>query len=202
MNSSATNHYAWSDSSDSSGLQYAWNELIESLDQYGAGGYHPTHLGDKFFEGRYEVIHKLGYGGYATVWLCRDLQEQRYVSVKIATSEISGAQKSNERKIYHALRIGNPQHPGKRFVRSLLNDFIHEGPNGRHQCFVFPVALDSVAIAKRASTNGSYMFPPQAARSIVMQSLLALSYIHSCGIVHAGMVLSLHTLQDGELTCF
>ena len=87
-------------------------------------------------------------------------------------------------------------------MRSLLNDFIHEGPNGRHQCFVFPVALDSVAIAKRASTNGSYKFHPQAARSIVMQSLLALSYTDSYGIVHASMVLSLHMLQDGELTCF
>lgn len=52
INSSATNLYPWSDPSDPSGLQYAWNELVESLGQYGAGGYHPTYLGDKFFEGR------------------------------------------------------------------------------------------------------------------------------------------------------
>lgn len=188
-----------------SGPKYGWHDaFVESLEQYGAGGYHPTHLGDKFSGGRYEVIHKLGHGGYSTVWLCRDFQEQRYVSVKIAASEIPGGQqqKNNEREIYHALRIGDPEHPGKKFVISRLDDFSLEGPNGRHQCFVFPIALNSVAIAKEASKNNSYLFPTKVARSIVMQSLLALSYVHSCGIVHAGMILLLHTLQGCLLTWF
>lgn len=106
MDSSATDLHT---PSNWSGPKYAWYdyECVESLEDYGAGGYHPTHLGDKFSGGRYEVIHKLGYGGYSIVWLCRDLQEQSCVSVKIAASKISGAQrqKDNGRKIYHALRI-------------------------------------------------------------------------------------------------
>ena len=44
----------------------------EPLERYRRGGYHPTHLGDIFKDGRYKVIHKLGWGGYATVWLARD----------------------------------------------------------------------------------------------------------------------------------
>ena len=44
----------------------------ESLERYRKGGYHPTHMGDTFEDGRYKVIHKLGWGGYATVWLARD----------------------------------------------------------------------------------------------------------------------------------
>ena len=45
----------------------------EPLERYWKGGYHPTHLGETLKEGRYKILHKLGWGGYATVWLARDL---------------------------------------------------------------------------------------------------------------------------------
>ena len=48
----------------------------EWSDRYQPGGYHPVHLGDLFKDGRYKIIHKLGNGSYATVWLARD---QEYV---------------------------------------------------------------------------------------------------------------------------
>ena len=44
----------------------------EPLERYRKSGYHPTHLGDIFKDGRYKIMHKLGWGGYATVWLARD----------------------------------------------------------------------------------------------------------------------------------
>jgi hypothetical protein len=44
----------------------------ESLHQYRPGGYHPIRLGDTLKAGRYQVLHKLGWGGYATVWLAKD----------------------------------------------------------------------------------------------------------------------------------
>jgi len=45
----------------------------ESLERYREGGYHPTQLGDTFKDGRYKILQKLGFGGYATVWLAEDL---------------------------------------------------------------------------------------------------------------------------------
>lgn len=39
---------------------------------YRPGGFHPVHLGD-LLDGRFEVVHKLGHGGHATVWLCQEL---------------------------------------------------------------------------------------------------------------------------------
>ena len=46
----------------------------EKFTRYCPGGYHPVRIGDRFSEGKYEVISKLGYGIYSTVWLVRDIK--------------------------------------------------------------------------------------------------------------------------------
>lgn len=46
----------------------------ESIPKYRPGGYHPVTLGDTFKNERYKVYHKLGWGGYSTVWLVKDIQ--------------------------------------------------------------------------------------------------------------------------------
>lgn len=45
----------------------------EPLHRYTSGGYHPIHIGQRLHSGRYQVTHKLGWGGYSTVWAARDL---------------------------------------------------------------------------------------------------------------------------------
>lgn len=44
----------------------------ENMSLYQPGGFHPVSLGDTFKNGRYIVRHKLGWGGFATVWLAKD----------------------------------------------------------------------------------------------------------------------------------
>lgn len=44
----------------------------ESLSKYQPGGYHPVNLGDTFENDRYKIYHKLGWGGFSTVWLAKD----------------------------------------------------------------------------------------------------------------------------------
>ena len=58
---------------------YAAYMVHESLYNYRPGGFHPVNLGDTLQDGRYVIRHKLGYGGFSTVWLARDTQEG-YVS--------------------------------------------------------------------------------------------------------------------------
>lgn len=55
-------------------LIHACGIEAEPLNRYRVGGYHPFLLGDLFKDGRYKVLHKLGWGGYSTVWTAKDLR--------------------------------------------------------------------------------------------------------------------------------
>lgn len=44
----------------------------ETLPWYTQDRFYPVKIGE-IFQSRYQVIGKLGFGGYSTVWLCRDL---------------------------------------------------------------------------------------------------------------------------------
>ena len=89
-----------------------------------------------------------------------------------------------ESKILRALSLGNPEHPEREYVSSLLDEFVINGPNGRHLCFVSEAAGYSVAQSKETSLT--WKFPPNVARAVSAQVILGLNYIHSCGVVHAG----------------
>lgn len=65
---------------------YYYDSPIEDLERYRPGGYHPVKLGDCFSTlpttpstlssssmPRYRILHKLGFGSFATIWLARDL---------------------------------------------------------------------------------------------------------------------------------
>lgn len=47
--------------------------LEEGEEAYKPGGFHPVYIGD-VYHSRYEVLSKIGYGGYSTVWMVRDLE--------------------------------------------------------------------------------------------------------------------------------
>ncbi|KAL8838478.1 MAG: hypothetical protein Q9176_005030 [Flavoplaca citrina] len=135
------------------------------LERYRKGGYHPTHLGDTFKDGRYKVIHKLGWGGYATVWLARDfIQEVR---------------------ILEHLSQGPASHPGKKHIIQLLDRFEHTGPNGTHPCLVFePLGPNVLSKAELYTSN---RLPGKIAWEASRQTTQALAYIHANGITHGDL---------------
>lgn len=61
-------------------LYGTWNHTLfqeENVLDYRPGGYHPVALGDTLKNGRYRILHKVGYGRFSTVWVARDAE---YVS--------------------------------------------------------------------------------------------------------------------------
>lgn len=161
-------------------FKYVPIEEVERLEKYQPGGYHPILIGD-VLQSRYRVAHKLGYGAYSTTWLCRDYQSNSYVAVKVGTAD------SNDREvdILDYLNDSTPfAHPGKKMIPSIKDRFVLHGPNGTHPCYVTTLAMCSVSGAK----EGSYkrIFQDTTARSLIVQILLAVEYIHGKGVVHGG----------------
>jgi len=163
---------------------YGFQEDIESFKGYVPGGYHPVHLGDELANGRYRIVHKLGYGAYSTVWLARDQRAEKYVAVKIA---VACSESTQENLILRHLRDANHKtlaSEGQNLVSSLLDEFHLDGPNGRHTCLVSEPAGCTIADSKEAGRK--WMFPLATARAIVTYLCQAVAFMHNNGVVHAG----------------
>ena len=80
--------------------------------------------------------------------------------------------------------LGDKVHPWKDLILPTLDEFFLTGPNGKHQCIVTVPARMSVAEAQDASYCRLFQLP--VARAIAAQLILAVSFLHSQGIVHGG----------------
>jgi serine/threonine-protein kinase SRPK3 len=74
----------------SNARQYQPSRLdnVEDIESYTTGGFHPVHLGD-IFKSQYKVLHKLGYGGFSTIWLALDSHVHQCVAIKIIRADAS-----------------------------------------------------------------------------------------------------------------
>jgi serine/threonine-protein kinase SRPK3 len=173
---------------------------IENVEQYVEGGLHPVHLGEEVANGRYRIVHKLGYGTSSTIWLARDYFQERYVALKFLTAA--------ESRDYHEVAIhdhlskflmhqpgeGSPtqhtRHPGQNYLSYLLTDFKVKGPNGDHRCLVFDVEGPSmhnlVTNGGTIPVMGSRRLAGQYAREMGFQLAQAIEFLHNNDIVHAG----------------
>ncbi|RFU25889.1 hypothetical protein B7463_g10456, partial [Scytalidium lignicola] len=112
-------------------------DYIEDVQRYRPGGYHPVMLGDILGKG-YKVIHKLGYGGFATIWLTQASNHgKRYVALKVLVANAP----HQELMFLRHLRDHNTTHPN---IACLKEVFTIQGPNGLHHCLVFNAVEPSV----------------------------------------------------------
>ncbi|KAK2019407.1 kinase-like protein [Colletotrichum eremochloae] len=156
---------------------------LEDFEEYRTGGYHPIIIGNTF-DNRYELVHKLGFGGYSTIWLARDKHLQQYVSLTIMIADESS--KSTEASILRTPHRGD-SHPERRFVPHLLGEFSFDGPNGHHVCLEYSVSL---------------MFPVETARSTTAQLIMGVSYLHSRGVCDGDLHLRNFVLYTQDLKIY
>ncbi|CAM6004104.1 unnamed protein product [Sphagnum balticum] len=153
--------------------------FAEDPDRYRKDGLHPLIIGDTLRNGRYRIVHKLGSGSFATVWLGKDTTENRYVSLKILSAETPLDCK--ELQILEVITATAVAHKGREFIVQLLDHFIIDGPNGKHWCLVTKVAGDRLARKPGLPCN-SFEWP----RMISRQVAEALGFLHALGLAHGG----------------
>ncbi|KPM42257.1 hypothetical protein AK830_g4292 [Neonectria ditissima] len=165
---------------------YSCEIEAEPLYRYKKGGYHPVHLGDHLKHGRYRVLHKLGWGGYSTVWAARDQDLGRYVAVKISVSNRQPKPKDLQLQVMRTIATSSLKHPGAAFMMKLLDHFEFDGPNGTHKCLVLELLGPSISdvLEVRLADKG---LPGELAKKVARQILLGLDYLHQHGIVHGDL---------------
>lgn len=123
--------------SPESSLYGSEDEEQEDVSQYCRGGYHPIVIGD-VFDNRYRVVRKLGWGHFSTVWLCRDLEDENYVALKVVKSAHHYTETAaDEIRLLEVIRDADPFDSHHERIVKLLNHFTVRGVNGIHTCLVF-----------------------------------------------------------------
>ena len=170
--------------------QHAW---------YKPETWYPVRIG-AVFNLTYQVLSKLGYGAYSTVWLCRDLKyalympcltatdsfanrAHRYVTLKVC--ERNSTQARREIEVYQHLNKITTRHTGSRLVRTLLDTFEINSSNGTYQCLVHKSLGMSLSTLQARSRY--QRFPQILLTPTLIHILLALDFLHTEALViHTG----------------
>ncbi|KAK2801982.1 hypothetical protein FQN50_007540 [Emmonsiellopsis sp. PD_5] len=157
----------------------------EELPDYKPEHFYPVSLGD-VFESKYQVVAKLGFGVGSSVWLCRDLGSGNYLALKICTcAQEPGvtAQSANELAVAKRIqKVSSGEHPGGRYLRPPIVDFMIHGPHGEHRCLLYtPQGMDF--------TKFRGLLPDcRLGKALLQQTyqlvLIGLDLLHQVGVVH------------------
>ncbi|KAF9446165.1 CMGC/SRPK protein kinase [Macrolepiota fuliginosa MF-IS2] len=150
------------------------SQLIEEeeWEWYKPEEFYPVRIGE-IFKSQYQVVGKLGYGAYGTTWLCRDLLDHKYITLKIGTPKAL----EGELRALNYLKTIKTKNPASLLVRRLLDEFQVDGEKGKFQCVVHPPLATSVA-ALRSMFPGRAI-PINLTKLILVHLLLSLNFFHT-----------------------
>ncbi|KAL6306958.1 kinase-like domain-containing protein [Sparassis latifolia] len=170
----------------------AFYEEPFALDVHQGFGYAKINIGDRLGPNdRLEILHKLGWGMYATAWLVKDYEQNRYLAMKILTTygthlergEVKEHPHMHEADIMRAVSRQTTS-PGAQHCIQLVDAFYITRETGNHLCLLTEVAgmsLDRLQVL--ITTDGG--FPTDLVKLFVKQICLALNYLHTeCRVVH------------------
>lgn len=146
----------------------------------GRGGYHHVDIGDCLGpEGAnhfYAILHKLGFGGFSTVWLTRCSQTEQYYALKILIADLPQSQ--GNLTILQGLKDGGFEHS---LVIELYESFQVSGPNDTHSCLVLPAfgpSLNDLSVKRALSPAMPVQMCQQVANGVAA--------LHERDICHGG----------------
>lgn len=160
-------------------LHFNSYDMAEDMLRYAPGGFHPIIIGDRLSSASssssYRIIHKLGFGSSATVWLAqRKGESSRLVAVKVSAAN---AHYQQEVAALRKIPPGNPH------VMPLLDTFDITGPNGIHSVIVSDAVIPLSSFT--AVKFKSFRWLKAVARGLVS----GVAHIHAAGLVHGDLYL-------------
>ncbi|KAK8022667.1 kinase-like domain-containing protein [Apiospora rasikravindrae] len=171
-------------------MGYEVDDHIEDIEKYEPGGFCPVDLSlrgnPKFINNRYQVIYKLGFGGFGTVWLCYDTLEKVWRALKIHQARQSSSRRCPESRgdVLVSQMLEKDSVSVKETLDNgvvlPLDNFWIDSPNGQHLCSVLPV------LGPRLSDLMDYMAgdDPGRINKMSFQIVKGMEFLHKHGICH------------------
>jgi serine/threonine-protein kinase SRPK3 len=174
--------------------KYKFSDLwpIEEIQLYQPGGFHPVSIGDIYANGRYKILHKLGFGGSSTVWLARDLRPQpgdsdTLVALKVLSGFCSAKPTDEIPDLFVPDKLNvfasAAHNPARQNFLAVKDYFTVEGPNGKNTCIVTQFVGASVYSMR---FRGRGRLRSDLARKVAKQTANVVELMHSAGLVHGG----------------
>ncbi|KAL2846631.1 kinase domain-containing protein [Aspergillus pseudoustus] len=171
-------------------------EEEEGISFYVAENYYPVSIG-QVFASRYQVVSKLGYGATSTVWLCRDLLEQGFYTLKVC---VKGQHPTHEITVSDLLTNAQ-DHTGKKMERLVLDSFEVSGPSGRHKCLIYqPLGMSFTVFQKLLPDS---RIPKELVQRTILLILISLVFLHENGVIHTDISSNniLQGIEDTSILC-
>lgn len=164
----------------------------EKCRNYDPKDFYPARIGDTL-NSKYELVSKLGWGTGSTVWLARAMhwlpwQNEHHVALKI-TNNTPAAQAAARREldISEQMFTAETTHPGRQYVRSVLDSFEVEGPDGTHICMAFePLRQPLWMLGQQSGLTN--LVQPRTIKALLPSILKSLDFLHSeCQVIHTDL---------------
>ncbi|KAH6970210.1 kinase domain-containing protein [Fusarium avenaceum] len=168
--------------SDDADCASMWGDFVDSDDEgevedecepaerYDEGLYYPICIGE-VLANRYRIEHKLGHGGFSTVWMAHDMHSDDDVALKIMTPGPSG-----EREYAAQDLIASTVQDTSRLLM-YRETFLLEAPKTQHRVLVFPLMGPNLRTYARSMSTAVRM-------ASAKQLLQAIKALHDGGVVH------------------
>jgi serine/threonine-protein kinase SRPK3 len=110
--------------------------------------------------------------------------ECRHVALKLFIgSKVLGAVQDDELDMYKQIEKSSNDHPGRSAIRSLLDSFDIDGPNGRRRCLVHPPLWETLLDVRHR--NPIRRLPSPVMAFVLQRLFQALDFLHTeCHVAH------------------